>query len=266
VWRDTSRPLRSRPLFLRALLAFLALPGLIASSSRWRSSGSLSGDRPLIALGLLLVAAGSAILGRCVREFYVAGKGTLAPWDPPRHLVTGGLYRFTRNPMYFGVGLVLIGWAVGFASWGLLVYALVVLVAFHLRVRVHEEPFLARAHAVEWRRYSAQVPRWIFRSRKALALTVLALVAAVPLAGLIYEAAEDARATEAFPAPGKLVDIGGRRLHLLCMGEGSPTVMFETSGFGSAVSATRVRERVSGRTTVCSYDRAGMGWSDRARA
>ena len=199
---------------------------------------------------------------RCVRDFYVSGKGTLAPWDPPRHLVTSGLYHISRNPMYLGVGLVLLGWAVGFASWGLFIYAVAVMVAFHLRVLLYEEPVLARSHAAEWRRYSATVPRWVFRSRKALLLTLAAAAAAVPLAGLIYEAGADAQATRSFPPPGRLVDIGGRRLHLLCIGNGQPTVMFEASGFGNSLSGERVRERVAARTTVCSYDRAGMGWSE----
>jgi protein-S-isoprenylcysteine O-methyltransferase Ste14/pimeloyl-ACP methyl ester carboxylesterase len=254
--------LRSKPLIARALLAFVALPGLIAFVIPMAIIGRFQLGPASHRLGLPLVAAGTAILVRCVREFYVAGKGTLAPWDPPRHLVTTGLYRFSRNPMYLGVGLVLLGWAAGFGSWGLFAYALVVLVAFHLRVRLHEEPFLARAHAAEWRRYSTQVPRWIFRSRKAVALTVLAIVAAVPLAGLIYEAAADAQATRMFPPPGRLVDIGGRRLHLLCVGDGEPTVIFEPSGFGSSLSGERARERVASRTTACSYDRAGMGWSE----
>ena len=63
--------------------------------------------------------------------------------------------------------------------------------------------------------------------------------------------------------PGMLVDIGGRRLHLLCIGRGDPTVLFEASGWGvSSLSAAMVRERVSSRARVCSYDRMGMGWSD----
>jgi pimeloyl-ACP methyl ester carboxylesterase len=94
-------------------------------------------------------------------------------------------------------------------------------------------------------------------------LTVAALIVAVPLAGLVFEAYEDGRTRQEFAPPGMLVDIGGRRLHLLCIGEGSPIVMFEGSGFGvSSVSSASVRERVASRTRVCSYDRIGMGWSD----
>ena len=79
---------------------------------------------------------------------------------------------------------------------------------------------------------------------------------------MIYEAYADGMAAQEFPPPGMLVDIGGRRLHLLCIGEGEPTVIFESSGFGNAVSFVRARERLASRTTVCSYDRSGMGWSD----
>jgi len=65
-----------------------------------------------------------------------------------------------------------------------------------------------------------------------------------------------------FPAPGHLVSIGTRRLHLICQGEGSPTVIFEAGGFASVMSSTAGREILSAHTRVCSYDRMGMGWSD----
>jgi pimeloyl-ACP methyl ester carboxylesterase len=80
--------------------------------------------------------------------------------------------------------------------------------------------------------------------------------------GLVYEAYADAAAMREYPPPGMLVDVGGRRLHLICIGSGSPTVLFEPSGFGNATSGVRARERISSRTRVCSYDRIGMGWSD----
>ncbi len=62
--------------------------------------------------GVPLLGLGTVLLLWCVRDFYVAGRGTLAPWDPPRHLVTVGLYRVSRNPMYLAVLLVLTGWAI----------------------------------------------------------------------------------------------------------------------------------------------------------
>ena len=68
-----------------------------------------------------------------------------------------------------------------------------------------------------------------------------------------------------YPAPGKYVDVGGRRLHILCIGNrlsGEPAVIVESSGFGSSVSNKKAREEIAVRAQVCSYDRAGTGWSD----
>ena len=97
----------------------------------------------------------------CVRDFYVSGRGTLAPWVPPRELVVVGLYRMSRNPMYVSVILVLVGWAVGFRSMPLALYALAVAVGFHLRVVLGEEPWLAQTHGEKWVRYRDRVPRWL---------------------------------------------------------------------------------------------------------
>jgi pimeloyl-ACP methyl ester carboxylesterase len=58
------------------------------------------------------------------------------------------------------------------------------------------------------------------------------------------------------------VDVGGRRLHLLCIGDGRPTVIFEASALSSSVSFAAAREEIARRTRVCSYDRMGTGWSD----
>lgn len=72
-----------------------------------------------------------------------------------------GLYRISRNPMYVAVILVLVGWAIGFESLLLAIYALVIAVGFHLRVVFGEEPWLARVHGEKWILYKAQVPRWL---------------------------------------------------------------------------------------------------------
>jgi protein-S-isoprenylcysteine O-methyltransferase Ste14 len=96
----------------------------------------------------------------CVRVFYVAGKGTPAPWAPPTHLVDVGLYRYTRNPMYVCVTCILFGWAVSFGLLVIYIYAAIVAVAFHLRVVFWEEPWLARTYGARWREYERRVPRW----------------------------------------------------------------------------------------------------------
>jgi protein-S-isoprenylcysteine O-methyltransferase Ste14/pimeloyl-ACP methyl ester carboxylesterase len=247
-------------MLIRALLAFLALPGVVAVAVPLlvlRPRGA--GFNPL---ALIPIAAGAGLLVWCIREFSVAGKGTLAPWEPPRHLVSSGLYRISRNPMYLAVTLILIGWAIGFSSRLLLGYALLVAIVFHLRVLLHEEPSLARTHRDEWKRYSARVPRWIFHSRRAVLLAWLAVLLALPIGGLIYEAIADGVAQKEFAPPGTLVDIGGRRVHMICIGEGEPIVIFVHSGWGSSLSAAQAREQIATRTTVCSYDRSGHGWSD----
>lgn len=149
-------------MFARALIAFLALPGMVAFiiPALWLWQAGLT--RLDQAFGLAPFALGVLGLLWCVRDFYVSGKGTLAPWAPPRKLVVVGLYRYSRNPMYVSVALILAGWAISFGSKGLLIYALVIVAAFHLRVVLGEEPWLARTHGEQWREYATRVPRWFW--------------------------------------------------------------------------------------------------------
>lgn len=153
-------------LFIRALVAFLALPGVVAFGVPVlliaRGSPVDRRTAPQAAAALLL-SLGIALLIWSVREFYVAGRGTLAPWESPRSLVVSGPYRVTRSPMYVAVLLILLGWAVLFSSRALTAYAFAIAIAFHLRILFHEEPFLARTHGHAWTAYAARVPRWIGR-------------------------------------------------------------------------------------------------------
>ena len=145
----------------QAVLAFLALPGTVAFVV---PLFVLAPDPPSSFAepwGLIPLATGVVLLLWCVRAFYAAGRGTLAPWTPPDELVVTGPYRVSRNPMYIAVVLVLWGWAAAYRSRSLAIYALAIMLAFHLRVVFGEEPWLARAHGVKWVRYSAQVPRWL---------------------------------------------------------------------------------------------------------
>ena len=148
-------------MLLRALLAFLALPGVVAFLVPALIASHLS--LHFTFLGALVFAAGLSVLVSCAVSFYVSGKGTLAPWSPPQRLVVVGLYRFSRNPMYIGVLLILVGWAVLFRSTVLAWYAAAVAVAVHLRVVFGEEPWLARTHGDDWLTYKRSVPRWLGR-------------------------------------------------------------------------------------------------------
>jgi protein-S-isoprenylcysteine O-methyltransferase Ste14 len=150
-------------MLLRAVIAFLVMPGVVSLAiPLWLGLDKMADDGVFNAVGLLPLGAGFAMLAWCVYDFYESGKGTLAPWAPPRHLVTGGLYRFTRNPMYVAVTLMLAGWSVIFWSPVLATYTASVLVGFHLRIVFGEEPWLARTHGAEWDEYRARVPRWLF--------------------------------------------------------------------------------------------------------
>lgn len=150
-------------MFARAIFAFLVLPGvaagvappLIASVDPWRGTEW--------APGLVVMLAGVIVLLWCVRDFYVSGKGTLAPWDPPKKLVTTGLYRFIRNPMYVGVLLLVLGWALYLSSLMLAAYMVVLAIGFHIRVLTYEEHRLKSQFGEEWEAYKASVPRWLPR-------------------------------------------------------------------------------------------------------
>jgi len=150
-------------LFQRALLAFLALPGVVAillppfigdiDPNGWQGTS----------LGALVLIIGFVLLIWCVRDFYVAGKGTLAPWDPPEHLVILGLYKYTRNPMYVAVLIMLAGWALLYGSVFLSIYAVAFAFIFHQRVVRNEEPWLSKTFGADWEEYSESVPRWVIR-------------------------------------------------------------------------------------------------------
>lgn len=111
--------------------------------------------------GLFLMAAGLAVLLHCVRGFAVTGRGTLAPIDPPRRMVTRGLYRFVRNPMYVAVVVVLAGEALFFQSRPLAIFAGTAWLVFHLFVVLYEEPHLRDVFGAEYEDYRAAVARWI---------------------------------------------------------------------------------------------------------
>lgn len=148
-------------LLLRALIAFLALPGVVAFLAPLLILWATGAHAPTHPLGLVVLVLGTSGLLWCVREFYVAGRGTLAPWAPPRTLVVTGPYRYSRNPMYIAVPCIVLGWASTCASGALVAYALALLVGFDLRIRFGEEPWLARMHGDAWTSYARRVPRWL---------------------------------------------------------------------------------------------------------
>jgi protein-S-isoprenylcysteine O-methyltransferase Ste14 len=115
-------------------------------------------------LGLLIGAAGAILALSCVLTFAFAGKGTPAPFDPPRRLVVRGPYRILRNPMYVGAGSALAAAALFYASWPLLAYTLVFAAITNGFVRWYEEPTLRRMFGSEYEGYCRRVARWWPRS------------------------------------------------------------------------------------------------------
>ena len=175
-----ARAITYATLFVGTLLVFL--PARVLELAGVRMPARLGSAQ---ALGLALAAAGALLALACIVTFVVVGKGTPAPFDPPRRLVRAGPYRVVRNPMYAGAGLALAGAGVYTGSWGLLAYALGFLVAFHLFVIAYEEPHLRRVFGAEYDAYCARTPRWLPRRRSlpaapGLVLAALALAAAAP--------------------------------------------------------------------------------------
>src|SRR6185312_8094081 len=91
---------------------------------------------------------------------------------------------------------------------------------------------------------------------------LLALAVVLALLGMGYGAIAAHREAVNYPAPGKLVDIGGYRLHLNCMGTSAPAVIFDSGLGGTSLDWSLVQPGIAKITRACSYDRAGMGWSD----
>jgi protein-S-isoprenylcysteine O-methyltransferase Ste14 len=111
-------------------------------------------------MGMIVGSAGAVVALWCVSTFVWIGKGTPAPFDPPRRLVIRGPYRFVRNPMYMGAGLALAGAALFYESAPLLVYGGIFLFVSHLFVMLYEEPTLRRTFGAEYEAYCHRVRRW----------------------------------------------------------------------------------------------------------
>ena len=116
-----------------------------------------------IPLTRLLGVLGVTLLGACIWEFARRGRGTLAPIDPPKHLVVQGLYRYVRNPMYVSVTTILLGELLIVRSGALLWYCAAWLVAVNLFVIGYEEPALRRQFGDSYQHYTRTVRRWIPR-------------------------------------------------------------------------------------------------------
>jgi protein-S-isoprenylcysteine O-methyltransferase Ste14 len=159
-------------MFLRQLLSIIALPFTVTVAiPLWIARrNDVVFDMPGDLAGLAMLVSGAAGLGgglllfaACVFYFWTRGRGTLAPWDPPRRFVAEGPYRFVRNPMISGVILVLAGEACILRSRPLAEWAALFTLINLVYIPLLEEPMLAARFGDAYRKYLDAVPRFIPR-------------------------------------------------------------------------------------------------------
>jgi|SRR6185436_11728257 len=158
---------------LRHILSILLLPGmvtivvpyLILSSPRFGPPTWPANPLGMAAAlaGIAVIGCGLVLVGATIRHFARVGRGTLAPWDPPRHFVVQGVYRHARNPMISGVVLILTGETLLFRSIGMLEWTMAFLALNAIYIPLLEEPGLERRFGDEYRLYKQHVPRWVPR-------------------------------------------------------------------------------------------------------
>ena len=153
---------------------FTAVRGLIYGSGfiliwGWISMGirvydkSFGVELPLWTetLGTILMSIGGILALVCLGIFVVHGKGTAAPFEPPRRFVAIGPYRFVRNPMYIGGWILFIGFGLYLRSISILLFSLVWLLLAHLFIIFFEEPGLEKRFGDSYFEYKKSVRRWI---------------------------------------------------------------------------------------------------------
>ena len=154
-------------LFLRNLLFTALQPGMVAGLFPYlilkRESPDLFTEQLGLFqfFGIFLFVVGAAVLIDCIIRFAIQGEGTISPVDRTKKLVVSGLYKYSRNPMYWGVMLILIAEAIFFESPALWLYALFVFIAVSLFVILVEEPRLRKDFGEEYDTYRKRVRRWM---------------------------------------------------------------------------------------------------------
>ncbi len=152
-------------LFAKNVVFAVFVPGLLGYWAPWRWVAGVSprdvtwGPRELAAL--IPVALGTAGLLWSIWHFAVTGRGTPAPFDPPKRLVVRGLYRVVRNPMYVSVLTVVLGWSILLWSLPVAAYGAAGWVVFHGFVTLIEEPSLRAKFGADYAAYCGAVRRWM---------------------------------------------------------------------------------------------------------
>ena len=129
------------------------------------SVGTTTAELIVQLMGIASLGVGLVLFAASLRQFAVRGKGTLAPWDPPKHLVVEGPYRYVRNPMISGVVFLLFGEALTLRSWPHGQWALLFLAINLVYIPLLEEPQLERRFGASYREYRQHVGRLLPRLR-----------------------------------------------------------------------------------------------------
>jgi protein-S-isoprenylcysteine O-methyltransferase Ste14 len=159
-------------MLVRHLVSVAILPVTMAVLIPWwigRNAGTSLHVGPdllsiaIQAVGVPVLGVGLLLFGTSLRQFVVRGRGTLAPWDPPKHLVVDGPYRHVRNPMISGVVFILFGEAMVLLSPSHLAWAVLFLVLNLIFIPLLEEPELESRFGEAYREYCRHVARIVPR-------------------------------------------------------------------------------------------------------
>ena len=154
--------------YLKAGIFTILVPGTVAVAipqllAKWRRYPALPVEKRLARIvGNLSLIFGIVLYIHTAFQFGSEGQGTPSPTDEPEQLVTGGIYAYSRNPMYVGVLLVILGQALRRRSVAILWWGAGMWIGFHNRVIGYEEPHLLEKYGEEYEQYREEVPRWFF--------------------------------------------------------------------------------------------------------
>jgi protein-S-isoprenylcysteine O-methyltransferase Ste14 len=158
----------------RVILSLLALPFIVIvivpgiilffeNESLWIGWTRQPQDPVLTIISIALCLLGVTLFVWTNRLFIGKGRGTLAPWDPPRKFIAEGPYRHVRNPMIIGVWLVLTAEAFFFQSAGITIWAVFFMLTNVIYFPLKEEKELIKRFGDDYREYRRNVPAWIPR-------------------------------------------------------------------------------------------------------
>jgi protein-S-isoprenylcysteine O-methyltransferase Ste14 len=149
-------------------LFLVCAPGVVAGLgpwllTDWRVRHSGGKWLPVRIVGAVMIVLGIGVVLHAFVRFVTEGGGTPAPIAPTDQLVVGGLYRYTRNPMYVAVAAIIVGQALFQAQFGLLLYAAAFLAIVASFVHLYEEPTLQQRYGDQYTAYRRAVPGWWLR-------------------------------------------------------------------------------------------------------